>query len=141
MSAHNEIEEEAMGMQDTGGTEPVTGQTMLGESPLRPKASLFGVNQLADGSAQYVFGPSEGRSPPIERPRSVSPSMRLVEQGVVVHNDEITDISRMPNYSPNDSNGADIGVEEDDNMARGGSRVVIHGRGRKRDFDGKDRTV
>ena len=114
---------------------------MLGESPLRTIVSLFGVNQLADGSAQYVFGPSEGRSPPIESPRSVSPSMRQVDQGVVVHNDEITDISRMPNYSPNDSNGVDIGVGEDDNMTRGGSRVVIHGRDRQRDFDTKDRTV
>ena len=66
---------------------------------------------------------------------------RLFGVNHVVHNDEITDISRMPNYSPNDSNGVDIGVGEDDNMTRGGSRVVIHGRDRKRDFDAKDRTV
>ena len=58
---------------------------MLDERPLRTIASLFGVNQLVGESARYVFGPSEDRSPPIERPSSVPPYMRLVAQGVDVY--------------------------------------------------------
>ena len=42
MSSENEIEEIAMEMQAPGGTEPVTEQTMVGDSPLRTITGLFG---------------------------------------------------------------------------------------------------
>ena len=50
MSAESEIEEIAMEVQDLGGTDPATVQTMDVESPLRNVTSLFGLSQLASGN-------------------------------------------------------------------------------------------
>jgi hypothetical protein len=55
MSAENSAIEEAMERQDTVGTEPVRGQAMEGESPLRTIADLLGMNQTAVGTLQYAY--------------------------------------------------------------------------------------
>ncbi len=83
---------------------------------MRTIASLLGVNHLANGNAQYAFSPLQGETPPMERPRSARPSMRMVAQGVDMQNDGITEFSRMQNNFPNVFNGVDIGVEEGDNL-------------------------
>ena len=85
MSAENSAIEEAMERQDTVGTEPVRGQAMEGESPLRTIAGLFGVNQTASGTVQYAFGPL--RSEDVGRPSSAPPSTGMVAQGVSMQND------------------------------------------------------
>ena len=58
MSAESEIEEIAMEVQDLGGTESATVQTMDDESPLRNVSSLFGLVQLESDNIQYVYRPS-----------------------------------------------------------------------------------
>jgi hypothetical protein len=113
MSDRSDIEE-AMEMQESVGTEPAMERAMLGESPMRTIASLLGVNQLATGNVQYAFSPLQSETPPMERPRSAPPLMRTVAQGVDLQNDGITEFSRMQKNSPNDFNGADIGVEDGD---------------------------
>ena len=102
--------EEAIETQASVGTEPVTEQAMLGESPLRTIASLLGVNQQATVPLPYEFNPL--RSEDVERPRSAPPLMGMVVQGVNMQNDGITEFSRMQNNSPNDFNGP--GVEGGD---------------------------
>ena len=49
MSVSGEIEE-AMEGQDSVGTEPVTEQTMLEQSPLRTLSDMFGIGQLEAGT-------------------------------------------------------------------------------------------
>ncbi len=56
MSANSEIEEALEG-QDSVGTEPVTDQPMLEQSPRRTLSYVFGLGQLAAGTGQYVFAP------------------------------------------------------------------------------------
>ena len=63
--------EEAIETQASVGTEPVTEQAMLGESPLRTIASLLGVNQQATATLPYEFNPL--RNEDVERPGSSSP--------------------------------------------------------------------
>ena len=109
MSERSEMEE-AIETQASVGTEPVTEQAMLGESPLRTIASLLGVNQQATVPLPYEFNPL--RSEDVERPRSAPPLMGMVVQGVNMQNDGITEFSRMQNNSPNDFNGP--GVEGGD---------------------------
>ena len=111
MSDRSEMEE-AIETQASVGTEPVTEQAMLGESPLRTIASLLGASQLATGNMQYAFSPL--MSEDVDRPRSAPPLMGMVAQGVNMQNDGITEFFHMQNNSPNDFNGADIGVEDGD---------------------------
>jgi hypothetical protein len=113
MSDRSDIEE-AMEMQESVGTEPAMERAMLGESPMRTIASLLGVNQLATGNVQYAFSPLQSETPPMERPRSAPPLMRVVAQGINMQNDGVTEISRMQNNSPNDFNGTESGVEDGD---------------------------
>jgi hypothetical protein len=113
MSDRNDIEE-TMQMQESVVTEPAMERAILGESPMRTVASLLGVNQLATGNVQYVFSPLQSETPPMERPCSGPPLMRMVVQGVDMQNDGITEFSRIQNNSPNFFNGADIGVEDGD---------------------------
>ncbi len=56
MSERSEMEQ-AIETQASVGTEPVTEQVMLGESPLRTIASLLGVNQQATVPLTYEFNP------------------------------------------------------------------------------------
>jgi hypothetical protein len=84
MSADSSAIEKAMEGQDSVGTEPVMGQPMEGESPLRTIAGLFGVNLTASGTWQYAYSPS--RSEDVERPSSAPPSMGMVAQGVSMQN-------------------------------------------------------
>ncbi len=58
----------------------------------------------------------------MERPRLAPPLMRVMEQGVNIQNDGITEFSRMQNNSPNDFNGTDSGVE-DGNLGQGGREL------------------
>ena len=111
MSDRSEMEE-AIETQASVGTEPVMEQAMQGESPLRTVACLLGINQLAAGTMQYGYNPL--RSEDVERPSSAPPLMGMVAQGVNMQNDGITEFFRMQNNSPNDFNGAGIGVEDGD---------------------------
>jgi hypothetical protein len=56
MSERSEMEE-AIETQASVGTEPVTEQAMLGESPLRTIPNLLGVNQQATVQLPYEFNP------------------------------------------------------------------------------------
>ncbi len=87
--------EEAIETQESVVTEPTTEQTMLDESPLRTIVSLFGINQLATGTVQYVFSPLMNED--MERPRSTQLLMGMVTQGVNMQNDGITEFSRIQN--------------------------------------------
>ncbi len=93
MSDRSEMEE-AIETQESVVTEPTTEQTMLDESPLRT-ICLFGINQLATGTVQYVFSPL--MSEDMERPRSTQLLMGMVTQGVNMQNDGITEFSRLQN--------------------------------------------
>ncbi len=93
---------------------------MLGESPLRTIDNLLGIIQLATGNVQYTFSPL--MSEDMKRPRSASPLIGMVAQGVSMQNDGITEFSRMQNNSPNDFNGADSGVE-DGNLGQEGREL------------------
>ena len=127
MSAESEIEEIAMEVQDLGGTESATVQTMDDEIPLRNVSSLFGLDQLESGNVQYVDRSStEDMSQSMERPRSVSPSLRLVVQGTDVRNDRITDIIFIQNVSLTISNGSDDGVGDNDNERQEEGREVSY---------------
>ena len=67
-----------MEIQDPGVSETVTEESMVDERPVRTINNMLDMDQLSDGRDQYAFGPLvlEVRSPPIDSPCSVSPSMR-----------------------------------------------------------------
>jgi hypothetical protein len=88
--------------------------------------SLLGVNHLANGNVQYAFSPLQSETSTMERPRSAPPLMRMVAQGVDMQNDGMTEFSRMQNKFPNDFNGADIGVEEGDDLRQEEGRELSY---------------
>ncbi len=71
--------EETIETQASVGTESVTDQTILGESPLRTLAIFLGVNQQVTGTLPYEYNPL--RREDVERTRSASPWMDMVSQG------------------------------------------------------------
>ena len=87
--------------QDSAGAEPVTGQTVREQSPLRTLTGMLGMGQLEAGAGQYGYVPVE-----------ISSEGRM-EQGIEEQNDGITNILRMQNSSPRDFN---MVAEEDGNF-------------------------
>ena len=102
-------------MQDPESTDPVLEQSNTGREPTKDFSQLVWSKPDHRRKRTVRVWSVGGWSPPIDSPHSVPPSMNLVDQGVDVHNDGITDISRMQNNSLNDSNGSDVGVGEGDN--------------------------
>ena len=78
--------------QDSAGAEPVTEQTVREQSPLRTLTGMLGMRQLEAAAGQYGYVPVE-----------ISSEGRM-DQGIEEQNDGITDILRMQNSSPRDSN-------------------------------------
>ena len=104
MSSENEIEEMTIGGQNLEGTEPAAEQTMEGDSPMRSVASLFGLGELA-GNMQNAYMPTAAGEPQL---------MPLMAQGGVELHDGVADMTVMQNSPRTAFNGAEYGVEEED---------------------------